>query len=113
MLVAAFLAVATYAQAQVAFNPKVGVNFSKTHTKGIELSQQGVKAGINAGLDFRIGNPANRVFFQPGLHYYYVGSNFKFHATDNAGNEEIKANFKDIVAVHSLKVPINAGVYLN
>ena len=104
------LTVVTYAQAQVAFNPKIGVNFSKITSKDIALSQEGVKAGFNAGIDFRIGGDDSRVFFQPGLHYYNVGSRFKLNKSENG--ETVSSNVKDVVNVHSLRVPLNAGVYL-
>lgn len=102
----------TFAQAQVAFNPKIGVNLSKINSDAIELSQQGVRAGLNAGIDFRFGGPDSRVFFQPGLHYYNVSSNFKLHTTDGAGTDQVQIDTKDIISVHSLKVPVDIGVYL-
>ena len=106
------LTIVTYAQAQVAFNPKIGVNFSKITSKDIALSEEGAKAGFNAGIDFRVWGDESRVFFQPGLHYYNVGSQFKVNATESGDNGTVRTDIKDIVNVHSLRVPLNAGVYL-
>lgn len=106
------LTVATYAQAQVAFNPKIGVNFSRITSQDIALSEDGVKAGLNAGIDFRIGGDDSWVFFQPGLHYYNVGSRFKARIVDQSGADGVDTELDDIVNAHTLKVPLNAGVYL-
>ena len=102
----------TYAQAQVAFNPKVGVNFSKITSQNVALSEDGVKAGLNAGIDFRIGGTDNWVFFQPGLHYYNIGSRFRASIEDQTGVDGVNTDIEDVVNIHSLKVPLNAGVYL-
>ena len=100
----------TYANAQVVFNPKIGVNFSKITSDAINLSEDGGRAGLNAGIDFRIANEASRVFFQPGLHYYNVGSRFNWDTTDDDNGS---TSISDAITVHSLKVPLDAGVYLN
>lgn len=102
----------SYAQAQTAFNPKVGVNFSRITSEDVNLSEDGVKAGLNAGIDFRIGGVDNVVFFQPGLHYYNIGSRFKANRVDQEGADGVNTEIEDAVSVHSLKVPVNVGVYL-
>ena len=108
------LSVVTYAQAQVAFNPKIGVNFSQITSKDVALSENGAKAGFNVGIDFRIGNEDSRVFFQPGLHYYNVGSRFKLNASESDDGESgtVRTDIEDVINVHSLRVPLTAGVYL-
>ena len=110
LFLAVCLTVATYAQAQVAFNPKVGVNFSKITSEAIQLSEDGVKAGLNIGLDLRVGGSDSWVFFQPGIHYYNVGSRFTVVEQDGAGG--LNTEIDDILNAHTLKVPMNAGVYL-
>lgn len=102
----------TCASAQVAFNPKVGANFSKITSENIKLSEDGLRAGLNAGIDFRIGAEGGAVFFQPGLHYYNIGSKFTANYEDEPGVDGIDTNLKDAITVHSLRVPLNAGVYL-
>ena len=109
LLLSVCLTVVTYAQAQVAFNPKIGVNFSKITSDAIQLSEDGVKAGLNAGLDLRVGGTDSWVFFQPGIHYYNVGSRFR---ASQDGDDGVNTEIDDILNVHTLKVPLNAGVYL-
>ncbi|MGB3587009.1 MAG: porin family protein [Tunicatimonas sp.] len=101
-----------HTQAQVVFNPKIGVNFSQITSESINLSEEGLKAGLNAGIDLRFGGTDNIVFFQPGLHYYNIGSNFKAGIEDEPGTDDIETEIEDIVTVHSLKIPLNIGVYL-
>ena len=103
---------AAYAQAQVAFNPKVGVNFSQITSKAVALSNNGAKAGFNVGIDFRVAGDDSRVFFQPGLHYYNVGSRFKVNSSEGEDGGTVSVPTEDILNVHSLRVPLNAGVYL-
>lgn len=104
----------TYAQAQVVFNPKVGVNFSEITSDEVNLAEDGVRAGFNAGVDFRIGGVDNVVFFQPGLHYYNIGSQFRANIEEQEGGDGVDATstVEDALSVHSLKVPVNVGVYL-
>ncbi len=99
----------TCASAQVAINPKIGANFSRITSENVRLSEDGVKAGLNAGLDFRIGAEDGAVFFQPGLHYYNIGSRF---TASREGDNGVDTNLEDAITVHSLRVPLNAGVYL-
>lgn len=100
----------TYVQAQVAVNPKVGVNFSKITSQEIRLEEDGLRAGLNAGVDFRIGGEDSWVFFQPGLHYYNVGS--RFTLKDEPGVAEADPDINDAITVHSARVPLNIGVYV-
>lgn len=108
-ILSACLMIITCAQAQFNFNPKIGVNFSKITSDDIALSEEGVKAGFNVGVDFRAFGSDSRVFFQPGIHYYNVGSQFRVSSTED---DAVDTDLDDIVNVHSLKVPLNAGVYL-
>lgn len=112
LFLAVCLTVATYAHAQVAFNPKVGLNFSRITSEAIQLSEDGVKAGLNIGLDLRVGGSDSWVFFQPGIHYYNVGSRVKARIVDQSGADEVETEVDDILNAHTLKVPMNAGVYL-
>ncbi len=99
----------TCASAQFAVNPKVGANFSRITSENIQLSDDGVRAGLNAGVNFRIGAEDGAVFFQPGLHYYNIGANF---TATRDGDDGVDTNLEDGISVHSLRVPLNAGVYL-
>lgn len=112
-LLSAMALTVTCASAQVAFNPKVGANFSRITSENVNLAQEGLKAGLNAGIDFRIGGLDNPVFFQPGLHYYNIGSRFNASIVDRDGVDGVRTNLSDaVVNVHSLRVPLNVGVYL-
>ena len=108
-LLSAMALTVTCASAQVAVNPKIGVNFSRITSENIQLSDEGVRAGLNAGLDFRIGAEDGAVFFQPGLHYYNIGANFTATRDDDNG---VDTNLEDGISVHSLRVPLDVGVYL-
>lgn len=111
-LLAICVSFGSLAQAQTVFNPKVGVNFSEITSDNINLSEDGVRAGLNAGIDFRIGGADNVVFFQPGLHYYNIGSQFTASIDDQTGVDGVNTEVNDAITVHSLKVPVNVGVYL-
>ncbi len=111
-LLSAMALTVTCASAQFAVNPKVGANFSRITSENIQLSDDGVKAGLNAGVDFRIGAEDGAVFFQPGLHYYNIGANFTASIDDEPGVDGVNTNLEDGISVHSLRVPLNAGVYL-
>ena len=101
----------SYAQAQVV-NPQIGVNFSKLNSDNVALSQDGVRAGLNAGVNFRVGGDEGRVFFQPGIHYYRISSQFKAQTVDGDNTGGVNTQLRDVVNVHSLKVPMDVGVYL-
>ena len=102
----------TYAQAQFAVNPKVGVNFSRIAGESVNLNEDGLRAGLNAGVDFRIGGEDSWGFFQPGLHYYNVGSRFTASIQDQEGVDGVTTDVDDAITVHSLRIPLNAGVYV-
>lgn len=107
----------TYAQAQFAVNPKVGVNFSRIAGESVNLSDDGLRAGLNAGVDFRISGEDSWVFFQPGLHYYNVGSRFTANTSgnvddDGTGTGSGSLEVEDALTVHSIRIPLNAGIYI-
>ena len=102
----------TYVQAQVAVNPKIGVNFSKIAGESVNLNEDGLRAGLNAGVDFRIGGEDSWVFFQPGIHYYNVGSKFTASIEDQEGVDDVRTDVNDAITVHSARVPLNVGVYV-
>ncbi|MGB3848403.1 MAG: porin family protein [Tunicatimonas sp.] len=110
LIMSALVLSVSYASAQVAVNPKIGVNLSRITSENVQLSDEGVRAGFNAGLDFRIGAEDGAVFFQPGLHYYNIGANFTASVDDD--DEGGDFNLEDDISVHSLRVPLNVGVYL-
>lgn len=105
-LLIGMLLLTTIAYAQVKVNPKAGLNFSALTADGEIIESDGLRVGYNAGLDFRIGENENWFYFQPGLHYYSVGAKLVLNDNDNA------AEVRDIVAVNSIKLPLNGGLYL-
>ncbi len=91
--------------AQVRVNPKIGLNASSLTTENADWEEDGVRVGLNVGVDFRIGDDGdNWFFFQPGVHYYSIGAQL----INDANSERID----DVVAINSLKIPLNGGFYL-
>ncbi|WKN42038.1 porin family protein [Tunicatimonas pelagia] len=91
--------------AQVRVNPKIGLNASSLTTENAEWEEDGVRTGVNLGVDFRIGDDGESwFFFQPGIHYYSIGAQL----INDANAERVD----DVVAINSLKVPLNGGFYL-
>lgn len=91
------------AYAQVKFNPKAGVNFSRVTSDIEHIDPDGAKVGFNLGLDLRFGE--KWLFFQPGIHYSNVGG--RLIITEN------NTSVKDQINVRSLKIPLDAGFYLS
>ncbi len=97
----AALFVATQMSAQVAINPKVGVNVSGIEAELGDLRTD-VRAGWNAGLDFRVGKG---LYFSPGIHFY---SN-KAGLTNEIENRD-DFRFEGETQIQSIKVPMNIGL---
>lgn len=104
-LLIGMLLLTAIAYAQVKVNPKVGLNFSALTADGEIIESDGLRVGYNAGLDFRIGESENWFYFQPGLHYYSVGAKLVI-------NNNNPAEVRDIIAINSLKLPMDGGLYL-
>ena len=100
--VAAFLGILQM-QAQVKVNPKVGV-----HTAAIEADlgdmDTDVRAGWNAGLDFRVGR---NVYFSPGIHFYSTKADLTSTIDDR---DDFR--FRNETQIQSLKAPLNVGIKL-
>ncbi len=62
------------------------------------------RSGWNAGLDFRAH--VNRLFIQPGVHYF--NTSLDLTSKDSLDNVSLTSGPK----IHSLKVPLLAGLYL-
>ncbi len=62
------------------------------------------RSGWNAGLDFRAH--VNRLFIQPGVHYF--NTSLDLSSKDSLDNVSLTSGPR----IHSLKVPLLAGLYL-
>ena len=90
-----------HAQTPVKVNPKVGVNVSAIEAQIEDLRTQ-VRAGWNAGIDFRIGKNA---YIAPGIHYY----NYTADLVEEVNDVE-DFRIQDRASIQSLKVPVNLGL---
>lgn len=104
VLVAVMLSTFFAAQAQIEFNPKIGVNAS-----GLDASIKDFKtearAGWNAGFDLRIGD--EMLFFQPGVHIHNMNANLSTDPTLDDVNF-----FQDETTIQMVKFPLNLGLRL-
>lgn len=92
----------TYAQqAKVKINPKVGVNISAIEAE-LEDIRSSARAGWNAGIDVRIGNP---LFISPGLHFF----NYSASLEDRI-NDVDNFRLEDKTTIQSIKAPVNVGL---
>ena len=92
------------AQAQISFNPKVGINLTSVTTR-TGTPQPGSHIGYNLGADLRFRKKESWFFIQPGLHYYSIG----MQAVPSEATQE---QIEQIPSVSSLKVPLTGGMYL-
>ena len=96
--------IAVQVNAQIQYNPKVGVNVSALDAKLQDISAE-ARVGWNAGVDFRFGE--SMFFFYPGVHYHSMSARlFK----DIEGTDEV--SLKDETTIQSVRVPLNLGVRL-
>lgn len=83
--------------------PMVGAHASSFDVDFDDRSAQG-RGGWNAGLDFRAH--FNRFFIQPGAHYFSS-------SMDLSGSDTLSTStFTSGPRIHSIRVPVLAGVYL-
>jgi len=91
-------------QAQVDFNPKIGVNASGLDAK-IKDFRSEARAGWNAGFDLRVGN--EMIFFQPGVHIYNINAEL----SQNPDLDDVSF-LKDETTIQLVKFPIDLGIRL-
>lgn len=104
ILVALMLGTLVAAQAQIEFNPKVGVNASGLDATIKDFKTE-ARAGWNAGFDLRIGD--EMLFFQPGVHIYNMNADLSTDPT-----LEDVSFFQDETTIQMVKFPINLGLRL-
>lgn len=97
-------ALLTATDAQIAFNPKVGVNASGLDAR-IDDFRSEARAGWNAGFDLRIGD--RMVFFQPGVHIY----NMNAELSQEPGLDDVTF-LQDQTTIQLVKFPVNMGLRL-
>lgn len=89
------------AQDNFKINPKVGVNFYDISDASGDFDNDG-KSGFHAGVDFRIGD---KVFIQPGAHYYSLKSNF----TNLGIVDQVIDELTDDVQLQTVRIPVMVG----
>ena len=99
-LVVAFIS----ANAQIEFNPKIGVNASGLDAR-IKDFETEARAGWNAGFDLRIGD--QMVFFQPGVHIFNINAEL----TQNPELDDVSF-LRDETTIQMVKFPMNLGLNL-
>ena len=105
MTVLAILLGSFSAQAQVRFNPKVGMNFSGLDKELIDFKTE-ARVGYNIGFDLRIGDG----FFQlhPGAHYHNYTADLI--SRDNIDQE--RPDLTERTTIRQVKVPLNIALDL-
>lgn len=88
---------ASFLMAQVAINPKVGINYYDISDESGEISTDG-KGGFHLGLDLRFGD---LFYIQPGLHYYSLDAEYI---------DEGPLDFlTDDIRLQSIRIPVTLG----
>ena len=90
--------------AQIEFNPKIGVNASGLDAR-IKDFETEARAGWNAGFDLRIGD--QMIFFQPGVHIF----NMNAELTQNPELNDVSF-LRDETTIQMVKFPVNIGLNL-
>lgn len=103
-LVAALLGAFLTTQAQIEFNPKIGVNASGLDAQINDFKTE-ARAGWNAGFDLRIGD--NMIFFQPGVHIY----NMNAALSQNPDLDDVSL-LQGETSIQTIKFPVNLGLRL-
>lgn len=89
------------AQDNFKINPKVGINFYDISDVSGDFDNDG-RSGFHAGVDFRIGD---KVYIQPGAHYYALKSDF----TNEGIVDEVIDELTDEVQLQTIRVPVMIG----
>lgn len=87
----------------VSISPKVGVNFydvSEDELSEFELDGQ---SGFHFGLDLRVGN---KVYFQPGLHYYALNADFESKGLGDLVDQVVEGEINS----ESIRLPLLLGL---
>ncbi|MEM9990803.1 MAG: porin family protein [Bacteroidota bacterium] len=74
MVLALCLCVGVSVAQDVSFSPKAGINYYDISEDELSEFTLDGQSGFHLGLDLRIGN---KVYFQPGLHYYSLNTDFE------------------------------------
>jgi hypothetical protein len=104
ILVVALIGTFLSTEAQIEFNPKIGVNASGLDAK-IKDFQSEARAGWNAGFDLRIGD--EMLFFQPGVHIYNMNATL----SQEPGLDDVSF-LQDETTIQMIKFPMNLGLRL-
>jgi hypothetical protein len=97
MILAAGIALATSASAQISIAPEVGLNLANMHWKDSagKAADDGIKLGFRAGINLNIPLTPDRLVLQPGLFYSIQG--MKSEANGLARN----------ITLHYAQIPVN------
>jgi hypothetical protein len=105
MILAAGIALATSASAQISFAPEVGLNLANMHWK-LDNSDSGklddgIKLGFRAGVNVNIPITPDRLVLQPGLFYSIQG----MKSEENG--------FARNITLHYVQIPVNLMYMFN